>query len=135
MCGGTAFQTQKRYTWFKRGGNNDSTQASRIDYFLVNADVANKTEDIEITSATRTDHSLVTLKVKNRDVKRGPGIWKLNNNLLNDCKFCKGMNDVIVNTKMGYSRSKLNPHSKWDYLKSQCKQYALEYTKNAKRNC
>ena len=118
-----------RYTWFKKGCY--SMQASRIDLFLVNQGVATKTKSVTITSATRTDHSLVVLTVNNHNIKRGPGVWKLNSQLLNDTKFCEGMIQTIQKAGNDTIRSTLDPGERWDYIKNKCKAYGMHAAKNS----
>ena len=44
----------------------------------------------------RTDHSAAVLKIEcNKDSKRGPGFWKLNESLLENKQNLDGMNKIL----------------------------------------
>lgn len=70
-----------RYTW-RRG-----KQASRIDYFLISFSLVPKVLNCCIGDCLRSDHSLVTLLIDNRQCSRGRGYWKFNVSFLNDDSF------------------------------------------------
>ena len=125
---------KKEYTWFKRGHGKTSTQASRIDFFLISAGLMSKIENVNITSCSRTDHSLVTLEIRNQEVIRGPGSWKFNDSLLNKHDFCIGMLNHIKQVKLINNKRKSTRTKEWEYLKKQCKLYSQKATKNSQRD-
>ena len=77
----------KRFTWFK-SNVSAPLMASRIDYFLLNVGLSGKVKNVNITGCTKTDHSLITLQIKDETHKRGLGIWRLNNKVLKNDKYC-----------------------------------------------
>ena len=121
----------KRYTWFKKDHGN--TKASRLDYFLVSAGLTSKVTNTEISSTTRSDHSLIKIDIEDNTFKRGPGIWKLNERLLNQPEFCQGMKDTIIECGAKTNRSHLNNIEKWEFVKKECRLYAQKTAKNTSR--
>ena len=60
---------------------------SRIDFFLVSKGLATRTTRADIHPSLCSDHSVVTIELALNENTRGPGIWKLNNNLLQNKKY------------------------------------------------
>lgn len=61
-------------------------QQSRIDYFLI-SDVlieAQKLMQTVISPGVRSDHSIISLAISVSGSKRGPGLWRFDNTLLED---------------------------------------------------
>ena len=79
------YPDDKKYSWFK--STKAGHLASRIDFFLVSECLANKTSDVGIVPSINTDHSMITYEVEISETPRGPGIWKINNKILQDEKF------------------------------------------------
>ena len=117
----------KRYTWYKR---HNGMSASRIDYFLVNQGVSPKIKNMEISWTNRTDHSLVTMSVEDNTLKRGPGIWKLNNTLLKDDNFCELIKTTIGESESMCNRTGWNPIQKWEFIKGRICKKARKFGKN-----
>ena len=57
---------------------------SRIDFFLIPRYQIYLVEQIETVTSNAPDHKAVKLKFKCPNSKRGPGLWKFNNALLED---------------------------------------------------
>ena len=57
---------------------------SRIDFFLIPRHQISWVEQIETLVSNAPDHKAVKLKLNSPDNKRGPGLWKFNNSLLDD---------------------------------------------------
>ena len=89
---------------------------------------------VNITSCSRTDHSLITMKVMNQNNKYGPGVWKFNDSLLNSNKFCENMEKCLNKTKSINKKRSVNKTEKWEFTKKQCKSFTLKFTKNSKRS-
>ena len=63
-------------------------KSSRLDYFLVDQEVAINTTKAGIESiAEKYDHSEITMTVDFDKIMRGPGFWKLNNSHLENQYF------------------------------------------------
>ena len=118
-----------RYTWFKEKGVAHRN-ASRIDFFLTKVGLCDIIVNVEITSAHRTDHALITLNIVDDLNPRGPGIWKLNNKLLDNESFCTGLKKTINEHYQNCIRTNLNKREMWDVMKSKCQTFAKKFTKN-----
>ena len=57
---------------------------SRIDFFLLPQHQISWVEQIETVVSNALDHKAVKLKLNSPNNKRGPGLWKFNNSLLDD---------------------------------------------------
>ena len=64
-----------KYTWFRLSGTNPVK--SRLDYFLVTADIANETTMCSIEIPHRTDHCLVHMSWEPKSLKRGRGFGNI----------------------------------------------------------
>ncbi len=79
---------QTRYRW--RQGN----QASRIDYFLTSFSLIPFIKKVEIKERFKSDHHFISLTVCTTTFYRGPGHWKLNQQLLKDKDFIEKQKDL-----------------------------------------
>lgn len=70
-----------------RGTFHRKKYSARLDYWFVPTEQVSGKSTIDITPHPLSDHSLLDLRVKISEVKRGPGIWKFNNDLLRDDDF------------------------------------------------
>ena len=70
---------KKRYTWHS---NTKPKIYCRLDYFLMKSNLMNCVEHTEIKASIKSDHSTVSINLDTNNIKRGPGIFKLNNSLL-----------------------------------------------------
>ena len=117
----------KRFTWVKM---KPKITWSRIDYFLISRNLVNLTNDSEIVPCTLSDHSAVIFDFELCDSKQGPGVWKFNNQFLDDEKFIMQTKQVIEDIKKVHHY--MNDNEFWEFLKSQiviqCKDYARNST-------
>ena len=74
------------------------------------------------------------LIIENTELKRGPGIWRINNSLLNNTQFCEKMTDCIEKAKIKVNNSDLNKSEKWDVLKNECAKFAKQFSKQVAQN-
>ena len=116
----------KEFTW-KR---NSPFIARRLDYLFVNNTIIGKCIKAEIKPFPCSDHEMVCMKVNTQMVKRGPGYWKLNNNMLMDQNFVCMINDVIAETVEKYE-GKVNPQILWDVCKVEIKNVAANFSRRA----
>ena len=115
----------KRYSWFKNG-RISNLSASRIDFFLTSYGLSSKVTDAVITGTNKSDHSLITLEIDNIEVKRGPGIWRLNTKLLNNERFCSGNPNIANQVANLNGVSDIN---KWEKFKKDSKKLAQTISK------
>ena len=89
----------KRYTWRK----TKPLKQSRLDYFLLSDYLVSSFEDTDILPGYRSDHSMVTLKLRfGKEMKRNT-FWKFNCSLLKDKKYTDEINDEINNVIEQYA--------------------------------
>ena len=113
--------TNKRFTWHRP----TSGSASRIDMLLISSLFNDVTSSCDIVPAIRTDHSLLNVEIDLEDYKRGPGIWKLNNQILEEELYQHG----IINTiKDSLNVNKFSePDDIWCALKNDCISFSKKY--------
>ena len=63
--------------------------SSRIDYFLVAQLLTNQVSQLDTIVSIDPDHKAVKLQLTIPQGKRGPGLWKFNNSLLEDEDYIK----------------------------------------------
>lgn len=66
----------RRFT-FRRG-----RYASRLDYWFASDHLLDSNTESSITPCPQSDHSAIGIQVGAKPAPRGPGLWKLDNNLL-----------------------------------------------------
>ena len=88
--------------------------SSRIDFWLVSDNVMASIENACIKPTVRTDHNAILLSLKMNNVKRGPGYWKMNVNILNDDNYVKEVKQCIAMCENEYSTE--NPQIKMGNL-------------------
>ena len=71
----------RRYTWRR----TNPVQQSRIDYIFISRNlIVNNVTETRIDTGILSDHSFVFLDIQIANERRGPGIWRYNNALLDD---------------------------------------------------
>ena len=115
---------EKQFTWF----NSDLSIASRLNYFLISRYLCAQAVSCEIRPCVYSDHEFVYLEFNlQMTTPRGPGIWKFNNSLLQDEKFCSAISDLI--TQFLRFRSSFPSDSiLWDQLKQEIKWFTIKYS-------
>ena len=104
----------KRYSWYKHRPN---LSASRIDFFITNIGLNNYVSNIEYTTNIRTDHAMVHMEIKCNENKKGPGIWRFNNKLLYDEKYCEMIKHEITETVKECERESHTAKECWECIK------------------
>ena len=131
----TRNEDASRFTWFKKTGG--LTSASRIDFFLINVGMNQQVVKTEINYGCRTDHSLIQIEIYNKEIKRGPGVWKFNNLLLNHTDFTDKMRKNLIEMKNKLQGMDLDAIDDWEAVKIKvydvCKKHTKKSTK--KKNC
>ena len=108
-------------TWF----NSDKSIGTRLDKFLIDPDLSANAETCEIRPFVLSDHDSVYLSLDLHDVyTRGPGVWRLNLDLLNDENFCSQISELI-SAHVEFIEAFPSIHEWWDFLKESIKETAL----------
>ena len=89
----------ENFTWKK----SNPVKCGRLDMFFVSPHLINLISNVAIIPGYRTDHSMVTLTVTLAEIKRGPGLWKLNESVLRDSEYIDLINTCIKNTVYDYA--------------------------------
>ena len=107
--------------------------------FLITGTLANKTESCEILPCVLSDHSAVKLNIKTDEQQRGPGLWKMNNEFLQDNDYCKIIEEMI--TRIYVTHSHMSKMQLWELIKHEkvlCHSYYFkskaQHAKNKKYN-
>ena len=110
---------------------------SRIDFFLIPKSLIASTKAADIKTAIAPDHKAIRLFLQFESKKKGPGLWKLNNSLLNDLLNDDTSvnlittNHPIICRKYAYLTD-LN--LKWEMIKMEIRSLTIPYAKKKARN-
>ena len=63
-----------QYTWY----NANASKGARLDMLFVSDHLSNQCSELTTTSAYRTDHNMLSMKLEIGLPQRGPGLWKFN---------------------------------------------------------
>lgn len=112
---------------------NGILKQSRIDAFLISRSCMTYTKNIFYRLSSFSDHSYVCIHVDFNEIDRGPGMWVLNNTLLNDVYYCSRIEQMITESTLCplYIREKL---VWWDNLKFKLKAFSKFYSKKKYRD-
>lgn len=91
------FPNDKCFSW-KRVINNE-LKRSRLDFFLVSENFRKFVSHICYRETSLSDHSFVLLKFKCENIERGPGVWVLNNAILNETEYNMKITELIHKEK------------------------------------
>ena len=121
---------KERYSWFRK---KPELIASRIDYLLVNQGLQGKVLNIDYSYGCRTDHSLVFMEFDTKGVDRGPGIWKLNNRLLQNEEYIHMMRNLIKEQINVCNKAKLKRSKTWETVKFHCAEKSKNFAVHKQR--
>ena len=79
-----------------------------------------------IITAPVPDHQAVMLNITILPRKRGAGIWKLNNSILANDTYKKGIKDIFFETIAQYDDS-VSKKILWDLCKIRFKEYTIKW--------
>ena len=100
---------------------------SRLDYFHVQKQCVNSVNLCKIIPAIFSDHRAVLLSINIPGFSRGPGVWKLNVNLLKVEKYKDGIVDLIKDTKREFSDCPID--LVWELCKTRIRDFSIEFSK------
>ena len=119
----------REFTWF----NHDYSIASRLDKFFVSKELFTSDCQCEISPCPLSDHDFVSFVFDIPDAaKRGPGVWKLNNSLLDDKTFC-GIIRNLIQSHVLYFASFPSPQDWWEFLKVSIKEESISFSRQKRR--
>lgn len=125
----------KTYTW----SNNNHKLQSRIDFWLISADLEPSIESCTASPAVLTDHKAISLAIQVSKEQRGrfaSGYWKLNNSLLFHEEL-KMKIEQLISEQWEAARKGNNFGTSWELLKYKIRGICSSYGKrlaNKKKN-
>ena len=98
---------------------------SRIDFVLVSNNLLSNLSNVKIIHFPFSDHDIVCTKIKMNEIKRGPGVWVINENTIKSDIFKKAFNTFWTNNV-----SKINLYHNmkewWDITKYKLKAFCIQ---------
>ena len=128
---------KRQYTWRLK----KLSKQSRLDYFLVSEDILALVKTSTIGISYKSDHSIISLQISFTNLKRGPGYWKFNANLLYDDNYTKLVRTVIKQTIDEYYIAgdnnenivySINDQLLFEIIKMRIRSESIKYSANRK---
>ena len=111
---------------------NGVYKQSRIDLCLLSRSLLQYVTTCKIKFTSISDHNMISLKMDFSLVERGPGVWILNNQLLDDCMYTTKIVSIIEEHK-SCPLLQSEPEIWWDNLKYNFKRFSKWYASKLKR--
>ena len=105
---------------------------SRIDFFLVSKSVVNWVVKTDTKVSNAPDHKAVVLDIKILSEKRGPGLWKFNNSLVEDNEYVELIEENYAAICEKYSDLK-DDRLKWELIKMEIRRLTISYSKHKEK--
>ena len=115
------------FSW-RRKNIKGRLQASRIDFALVSRGLDSAIKNCVYVPAYQTDHQALHLAIATKEAERGPGFWKLNNNLLREPSYLHLINEVLIDRKVKYERK--HPGEAWELIKKDIRLETQNYARD-----
>ena len=118
------------FTWHEKAFKFQS----RLDVFLITADLVYLTKESNVMHNPFPDHSAIMLRIQSFDQRKksGPGFWKFNASLLEDkeyvTKMCENIPAFIEKYKVVSDLG-----LKWDVMKMELRSFTVQYSKRKAR--
>ena len=117
-------------TWF----NSTKTIGSRLDKFFISSELTNPTVSCEIFPCCFSDHDSVVLTLNlDNFVSHGPGVWRLNLELLEDSTFCEIIDSLLQNC-LSIRDHYSSLHEWWDFVKESIRHTAIQFSRRKHRD-
>ena len=119
----------RRYTWRQK----TPLIQCRLDFFLISDHLFDNITDMDIIPSLQADHSAITCNYASiPNVRKGPGLWKFNNSLLNDVEYTEYLKLNISFWIDKYSNI-LDKRVKWELIKYEIRKFTIDYCKKKTR--
>lgn len=112
----------KRFTW---RSNTKPVIMTRLDFFLVTYNLVSRIESVNIHASFKSDHSLISLKIKRSVEERGPGLWKFNSSFLSNPQYVDKIKECIDTTVK--ENQNLNPSLLWEMIKFNVRSASIRF--------
>lgn len=120
----------REMSWF----NADYSIGSRLDKFFISPGLVKFSQKCEISPCSVSDHDFVRLCFDfNSLAPRGPGIWKINNSVLDDDLFCQHISTRIADLascKDSFGSVK----AWWDFFKRSLKGEIIAFSQEKRKS-
>ena len=101
----------------------------RLDHILISNASQESVRSVKVLPSVKSDHSPILVSFKNLDeYKKGPGLWKFNNSLLQNEEFCTLLNDKIDNFFLDYNNI-IDHQIRWELLKFEIRSFSITFSK------
>ena len=105
----------RTYTFTRNESGIKRYIGSRLDMFLLDMSISSWVQHVKIFPKFKSDHAPVVLDILPFNIKRGKGVWKLNNRVLYEEEYVQMINQKIEEIKN--CSKKTNPQERWESLK------------------
>ena len=112
----------RTYSWHR---SQPKFVGSRVDFTLLDTSLTPFVQKLFYSAGFRTDHSMISLHLSMDEEKRGPGYWKLNNQLLHNIEYVNQINSLIEEAKIKYRFAE--PDVRWETGKNDLIEYSKKY--------
>ena len=118
---------KRQFTWRRK----DKSQASRIDYILVNTNFKSRINwcKIKPVCIKYTDHQSVFLNFLSSVEEKCKGFWKINNSILNDKDYQDKINGIILKYSARINNDLKNCRLLWDALNVEIREITMTFSK------
>ena len=108
---------------------------SRLDFFLITADLVFLTKESNIMHTPFSDHSAIMLNIQSVDQRKksGPGFWKFNASLLEDKEYVEKM-CVNIPALIEKYKDVTDLGLKWYVIKMEIRGFTVQYSKRRARS-
>ena len=119
------YPTKPGYTWERR---KPYKLQERLDFFIVSEEFMQYVNRAWVSPNHKSDHSIVVMEIIFDPIKRGPGYWKLNNDLLNDRDYVEAINKVIEK-ELSQAELYKSKRKHWEVMKLMFRQSSIQFSK------
>ena len=121
---------KKEFSWIKNYVDKDGNKvlkASRIDMALCSPTPFQMSINAFFLAGIKTDHRALLLMLEVNKKERGPGYWKFNSALLNDCEFVNHI-EKSLELELAATKEK-NSKSRWEIIKDRIQKLSMNYAR------
>lgn len=108
-----------------------AAQASRIDYWVLSNHLLDVCSTSDMIPLVLSDHCLITLSIGVSSHKRGPGLWLLDNTLLNEDAYIEEIAQLLES--LSNETDVMEPSAKWEWIKYNIRKKTVEFETDRRR--
>lgn len=98
-------------------------------YFIIN-NLQESVVKTEVLERFPSDHSPMAINTcLSKKLRRGSGLWKVSESLLQDENFLKELKNYIKEFKTQFTENALDEQIKWDFLKHEIRKFCVVFSK------